>query len=409
MKYALFESEPKNEHSSCEGQCKNCGKAHIKVLGRDDADMKQLTAHIKSALEVFPMKHRLVEVTDAAALELSEAAAYPALLLDGTLVSAGETLSVAEILNMFCDRYLAHSKLHQLRTILVPVDMSPVSGNALRFAYQIALHTGSNIEVLHVMDSIFEGQYPSPSGFLANYQKTLQRELDEFIEATLKDQKIVWGAEVSMPSGITSPQKPLIPIINAKVTTGFPDSAIEEHSVNADLIVMGTSGKTSLSERLFGSISIEVSKFSHCSALFIPQTASFKDFKNILYASNFESLNVLRIRQAIAFAKHFDSQIHFVHVGPPSEEGISWQRTLFEADYSNAQPGKPFLFCKMVENEGVLEELYEYAYYHQIGLFVFVTHQRNFLETLLHKSVTRKALLNSDLPILIMHSDDDMN
>jgi nucleotide-binding universal stress UspA family protein len=51
--------------------------------------------------------------------------------------------------------------------------------------------------------------------------------------------------------------------------------------------------------------------------------------------------------------------------------------------------------------------LYEYAFYHRIDLIVFVTHHRKFWENILHKSVTNSALLTSDLPILVIHSDDD--
>jgi hypothetical protein len=59
-------------------------------------------------------------------------------------------------------------------------------------------------------------------------------------------------------------------------------------------------------------------------------------------------------------------------------------------------------------SDDIVGALYEYAFYHRIDLLIFVTHQRAFWDNLLHKSVVNEAIASSDLPILVMHSDDDM-
>ena len=84
------------------------------------------------------------------------------------------------------------------------------------------------------------------------------------------------------------------------------------------------------------------------------------------------------------------------------------ERRLFELNYKHADPTNPFLFSKMVGDD-VVEQLNEYAFRNGIDLMVFVTHHRSFWETLMHKSITRKALLGAGLPMLIMHSDSDMS
>ncbi|MCY7329003.1 MAG: hypothetical protein LH618_10670, partial [Saprospiraceae bacterium] len=88
--------------------------------------------------------------------------------------------------------------------------------------------------------------------------------------------------------------------------------------------------------------------------------------------------------------------------------GSTLERKLFEASYHQSQAEQPFLFSKMV-GEDVMGALYDYSLFHRIELLVFVTHQRNAWENILHRSVTREAALSTDyLPILIIHSDDDM-
>jgi nucleotide-binding universal stress UspA family protein len=409
MKIKIFESAAQPEHAGCEGLCKNCGKAHIKILGHRDDAMKALSERVQQALALFPMNHKLIETTEPGALQASGIETFPALLLDGMLMSEGETPAIEDIVEMFRNRYLYHSKLYRLHAIAVPTDLSAISGNALRFAWKIAAQVGADIEVMHAMDSIFEGQYPSASGFLSSYKKTVQQELNDFIRETLKPLGVAWEPHAKTPGAPGEKnEKKSTPQIHAKVTYGFPDRTIEEFSLDVDLIVMATTGRGALSEKLFGSVATEVSKYAHCPVLFVPQNVEFRDFKNILYAGNFESLDLLRIRQAVAFARRFDSQIHFVHVGPAGEEGLELEQKLFEIDYSEARPDKPFIFSKMIDNDDVTNALYDYAMYHRIELLVFVTHRRSFWENFLHHSITRKALLTGDLPMLVLHSDDDM-
>lgn len=127
----------------------------------------------------------------------------------------------------------------------------------------------------------------------------------------------------------------------------------------------------------------------------------------MLYASDFDSLNPLSVQQTVSFARRFDGQLHFVHVGPGAEKSLDEQRARFEATFGDSEYGKPFIFSKMVSDD-ITGGLFEYAFYHRVDLLVFVTHQRSFWENILHKSVTNEVLTSSDIPILIIHSDDDM-
>ncbi len=168
---------------------------------------------------------------------------------------------------------------------------------------------------------------------------------------------------------------------------------------------MGTTGRGGVGRELFGSVSGSVAY----GALPGVHTGGrgVSGFHNVLYASNFDSLDALRIKQAVTFAQRFGGRMHFVHVGPPGEKAIDLERKLFEVDYKHANPEYPFLFSRVVGDD-VVEQLNEYALYNKIDLMILVTHQRNFWESILHKSITRKALIGAGLPLLVMHSDDDM-
>jgi nucleotide-binding universal stress UspA family protein len=321
------------------------------------------------------------------------------------LMAEGTPPEMEAIVDMLGNRYLLHSKLHRLSTILVPVDLSDIAENALYFAWQLAEQTGSSIQVLNVIDTVFEGQYAAPAGFITQYKKTLQRDLDDFTHKTLKMLDVEWKGNVEGP-GKAEPGKPVLTTV---IEYGFPDQVIEEYSRKSDLIVMGMKGKgASLSEKLFGSVSTEVSQHASCPVLFVPQRAAFRGFRTIMYASSFDSLDNLRIRQTVDLARRFKSQLHFVHVLQPSEQEVEKQKQLFELNYRDANKDQPFIFASIPGDSSVMQALREYAFHHRIELMVFVTHQRTAWKDLLHNSVTRQALHSGDVPILVIHSDADM-
>ena len=394
---------------SCTGNCQGCGKTHIKIFGAHDTAAQLLRARVMLALDATDLDGKVIEVSDPAVVQKSGISSLPALMVEGLILSEGIVPSVEEITDLLKHQDLYKSKLFRLRTICVPVDMSPVAANALRFAWHVAKQLSVNLEVVFAMDSIFEGSVPSASGFLSGYQATMKTELDSFITETLKELGVAYAPPSKYPGspgeGPARPESP--PNISSKVIYGAPDIALSDYSKEADMLVMGTTGRSNIGKKFFGSVSIEVSKNGHCPIIFVPKEAEFRGFQQVLYASDFDSLNALSVQQATTFAKRFDGQIHFVHVGSGGENGLETQRRIFEAEYGEANPDRPFIFSKMV-SEDIAGALYEYSFYHRIDLLVFVTHHRSFWDNILHKSISNVALLSSDLPVLIIHADDDL-
>jgi len=397
------------DSAACTGNCQGCGKIHIKILGAHDGSSRLLAERVHLALASTGIEGKVLEIADPIALQAYGVSVLPALMIEGKVILQGFIPEVAEIARLMKNKDLFNSKLFQLRTLSVAVDMSDVSANALGFAWKIAHKMDSNLEIVYAMDSIFEGTVPSASGFLSSYTKTMQSELDTFIGETMGK----LGVEYKPPTrfagepGDLDEAKKALPNIASKVIYGAPDVALTEYSKRTDLLVMGATGRGGLGKKLFGSVSIEVSRSAHCPVLFVSKEAEFNGFANVLYASDFDSLNPLSVQQTVSFTKRFDGQVHFVHVGPGGERDLDQQRERFEASFGDADHGKPFIFSKMVSDD-IVGALYEYAFYHRIDLMVFVTHHRAFWDNILHKSVTNEVLASSDIPILVIHSDDDM-
>lgn len=367
--------------------------------------MHALRKNLSLALAHFPIQGNVEEISEYNQIYSSGVTEPPALMLDGEIVCEGTVPSVEEIERLLRNRNLLRSKLYRLRRIMVPVDLSPASENSLLFACGLAHLFDANLDVVYAMDSIFEGAKPSPSGFLSSYRKTMQDELDAFVaNATQKSGMQCPGVGSVKPDDSAPGANP--PWLRTNIAFGFPEEVLVELSEKADLLVIGTTGRGNITRKLFGSVSIAVSKNAHCPVLLVPPQAQFKGFHHILYASNFESLDPLTIKQTVAFSRRFNSQLHFVHVGPAGEKSTDLEKRLFEINYVYADPNMPFIFNKIVGDK-VVEGLHEYAFEHRINLFVFVTHHRSFWDELLHHSISKEMLLHTSTPVLVIHADTD--
>lgn len=379
----------------------------IQIVGMGDARMHALKNNLTQALAQFPLQGKIEEISEFNSIHASGVKEPPALILDGEIVSEGVVPSVEEIKRMLRNRNLLRSKLYRLRRILVPVDLSPASENALVFACHIAHLLDANVEVVYAMDSLFEGASPSPSGFLSGYRKTMQNEVDAFVRNATKDSNIKYRGMPNTPEEPRHEPGTEPPWLQTDIVFGFPEEVLFELSKKMDLIIMGTTGRGDLTRKIFGSVSISLSKNAECPVLLVPPQATYTGFRNILYASNFDSLDPLTVKQTVAFARRFKGQLHFVHVGQPAEKGVDLEKKLFEINYVYADPEKPFIFSKIV-GANVVESLHEYAFEHRVDLFVFVTHQRSFWDDLLHHSISKDMLLHTDTPVLVIHAEGDV-
>lgn len=379
----------------------------IQIVGTGDARMHALKSNLTQALTQFPLQGKIEEISEFNQIHASGVKEPPALILDGEIVSEGMVPSVEEIKRMLRNRNLLRSKLYRLRRILVPVDLSPASENALVFACHIANLLDANVEVVYAMDSLFEGASPSPSGFLSGYRKTMQNEVDAFVRNATKDSQIKYRGIPNAPEDSKHEPGSSPPWLQTDIVFGFPEEVLFELSKKMDLIIMGTTGRGDLTRKIFGSVSISLSKNAECPVLLVPPQATYFGFHNILYASNFDSLDPLTVKQTVAFARRFKGQLHFVHVGQAGEKGADLEKKLFEINYVYADPEKPFIFSKIV-GTNVVESLHEYAFEHRIDLFVFVTHQRSFWADLLHHSISKDMLLHTNTPVLVIHAEGDV-
>lgn len=137
----------------------------------------------------------------------------------------------------------------QIRHILVPVDFSDCSIEALEYAVQAARVFAASVTILHVLEPASYGLdfTLSHAGDAQRARTVLETRLDDF-------------ATLFREQGLTA---------GASLKSGVPGSAIVENAqaVGADLIVMGTHGRRGFSHLVSGSVAEAVLRQAPCPVL----------------------------------------------------------------------------------------------------------------------------------------------
>ncbi len=140
----------------------------------------------------------------------------------------------------------------QIKTILFPTDFSQGARAAMDYAISLAQDYHAKLFLLYVIQDISIAEWYVPSSISAadlvqDMQKSAEKEMEK------------WGGEVSAK----------VPQVEPLIKRGVPFVEIIRTAKDrqADLIVIGTHGRTGIDHMLFGSTAEKVVRKSPCPVL----------------------------------------------------------------------------------------------------------------------------------------------
>ena len=270
--------------------------------------------------------------------------------------------------------------------ILVPVDFSECSLNALRVAIHIGKRTGGKLTILNSFnDPIVYGgsSIGTSAGFLIESKEEIKKEF-EALGHLMPELDEVAHEFILSPYGV--------------------EEAIHWHisSHKHDLVVMGTHGASGLKQALFGSHTYSVVQNVQVPLLAIPEStpADFNLEKVMLAIDLHEEASEAIYEPLKAFVEMYNASLDMLHVSKDPYLGsektdAAWQ---LENYFKETDHSFHFRFEEPLE-----DALLNYIDEKQIDLMAVVKRKRSLLEGLFHKSLTRKLSFHSHTPLLILH------
>ncbi len=187
-----------------------------------------------------------------------------------------------------------------VRHILVPVDFSPHSEQALNHAVFWAEQLNARMTLLHV-NTLFGERH--------NYDELIER-YREVIEAE-EQRAHAWLQERHRQ---IAHQK--LPVRYEIIRAARPANAILEYSKNhnVDLIFMGTHGWSGAPAVLIGDVLDRVLRLSEVPVVTVHQNHEQQDIRHILVPIDFSKYSEKVVKDAAVLASLFDATVHLLYV-----------------------------------------------------------------------------------------------
>lgn len=174
--------------------------------------------------------------------------------------------------------------MSRLARILVPIDFSSSSENALRQALALARAFDAEIDTLHVWEP---SPYVSPTSlvWLRGEQRSfwdhMKRELEEELEKTV--------------TRVLDEEETDAVLVNSRVVSGYTSESILSAIADEgyDLVVMGTHGRTGLSHVLLGSVAERIVRVAPCPVMTIKTPKSDESSREPEIPKGFETPTML--------------------------------------------------------------------------------------------------------------------
>lgn len=281
-----------------------------------------------------------------------------------------------------------------MKSILVPIDFSPNSLNALEFAVQIARHTKGTVTVFNsYYVTISDGLNAPPVEYIeAITKETEQEHLARLTKAVHKYEN-VRSADEQQKIDIR-------PMLMQGLATDNIEALAE--TGDYDMIAMGTKGASGFSEILWGSITSHVVKRVKLPVLVVPFGSRFQGIDRILYATNFNEHDVQALDMLKEFSDYFEAEITCLHIcTDPKKQAREAQRMQELEENYWFTPMKKLNF-RLVNSTSVEKGIMEYVKEQDEDLIAVAPEDRTFLANLFHSSVTQKLTFHTDTPMLVV-------
>lgn len=283
--------------------------------------------------------------------------------------------------------------------ILVPVDLTEGTNKACEFALAFGQHfANTQLVLLHCyqdyLDETASGKAftdeTSASELVTDHvlhrnQQEAEEKLDKLYHAVRKANRNLQIERVLM--------------------YGMPEDCIQEEvqRFKPDLMVMLTKGESNIARTFFGTVSTSIIQHVEVPVLTVPATYEGATINRILYATDFDKADTTALNTLQQLVQPFGAAIECVHVtdDPDTED----HEKLEKLRQKLQQHAAANITYTLLDGEDVAQALQKFVAEQAIDLVALTTHSRTLLGSLLNPSLAKRMVLESQVPLLILHAN----
>jgi len=274
-----------------------------------------------------------------------------------------------------------------MKTILVPVDFSKSSENALHFAITLSQKLQAQLVLFHSFHTFHTNAYGSAKSF----------EEDSLTAKNHSDQQL---KELYDTSGISAFSEPEYISTQNELREEIIRLIAEK---NVDLIVMGTQGSGNrLEGKLFGTNTSWVVEKATCPVITIHENLQRETLNEIVYATSYLSGDIDNLKKLAQIAQTFSAHITVIHIA--KEESADAVKTLVHFEQQvKTEIGISDISFRLLTGNNIEKRLDQYLEENQVDLLGMSAHHRSVTEKFFGKSLTKAMTLYSDISLLVFH------
>lgn len=273
-----------------------------------------------------------------------------------------------------------------MQKIIVPVDFSTYSENALKSAASLAKKHNAEVLAVHMLElsnaiaSQSEAYLQEQTMFL---YKMAEKRFSDFLEADY-----LVGVKVT-------------PIIkHFKIFSELDQLAREE---DADLIIMGSQGTSGIKEMFIGSNTEKVIRYSHVPVIVVKNDSIENDFKTAVFACDFSDDDLKPYQEAKTFFNALGTELKLVYVITPTSRFKSTQEITekIEKFFTKTNEGSDAIKnVQIIADYSVEEGIFYYANNSKADIIALATHGRKGIAHFFEGSISEDIANHSKLPVV---------
>lgn len=300
------------------------------------------------------------------------------------------------------------------RTLLVPLDGSEFSEEALPLAFVLTGKMGAELHLAHVLRMAPDMDFKTPQGDLT-WREKIREGAEGYLEGIAGDAR---------EQGLST----LTAVLDGRVVPTLKDY-VEEQGV--DLVVMTSHGTGGVQRWWLGSVADGLIRTTHADVLLVRPWDDTEDreptesrFAHLLVPLDGSELAETALESALVLAERFNAQVTLLRVVPAPVElksiyGVSGVEVAGKGHEERVREAQEYLDAIAARYPGAnlqlrvgksgapAEGIVDAARVVEADLIVLSSHGRGGVERLVLGSVTDKVVRSTTRPVLVVRREED--